>query len=487
MPNIQDIKLELARRPFDALGAAHNKFFGNFPASKSEAVGTLADAIANGAATINDIDNIANSIKSAPTRPVPTQPDVALGAKVDSTADALRDAVHKLDATASVASKAQDDALIAIGKIDKLDQVVGQAVALMQTMSGRIDGLKIDDRSVQGAVDKIIGNHFAKFAKLVKDEKKEAFVADLTSVSREVKTSFDVFGVQVLDAKGQMMMVDVWNHPDAPAVDPDFIWTENILRHLLLSDATGENLWFGGEKGTGKSETARQFAARTGRAFKRINFHKHTTVEEYVGAVGLVNGQTVFQPKDFLMGYSTPSTVILLDEITNADPAELATLNGFLEPNACVSFGGVTHRRANGVLIFVADNTFGSGDDSGRHAGTRMQNVALVDRFSRVIPFAFLPKKQEIDAIVRRSGCTKTLADHIHKCITLARQKVASAEIVDAPSIRSAIAFARAVNVLPVREAWDTTITARQPSESHAALQGIFEACIDPHLIAENI
>ena len=273
--------------------------------------------------------------------------------------------------------------------------------------------------------------------------------------------------------KGNPLMVDTWNHPAAPAIDADFIWTEGILRHLLLTDRTGENLWFGGEKGTGKSETARQFAARTGRAFKRINFHKHTTVEEYVGAVGIENGKTVFQPKDFLTAYASPSTVILLDEITNADPAELATLNGFLEPNACVSFGGLTHTRAEGVLVFVADNTFGNGDDTGRYAGTRLQNSALVDRFARVVQFDYLPEQFEVEAIAKRSGCDKVLAKEIHNAIQVARHKVKSADIVDAPSIRSAIAFARAMSVLPLREAWATTVVARQPVESHATLMGI--------------
>jgi hypothetical protein len=158
-----------------------------------------------------------------------------------------------------------------------------------------------------------------------------------------------------------------------------------------------------------------------------------------------------------------------------------------LEPNACVSFGGLTHTRAEGVLIIVADNTFGNGDDSGRHAGTRMQNSALVDRFSRVIEFQYLPADSEIEAIARRSGCPRVLAEAIHEAITVARHKVKSADIVDAPSIRSAIAFARAMRVLPLREAWTSTVVARQPVESHATLMGIFDACINEALFFDNL
>ena len=192
-------------------------------------------------------------------------------------------------------------------------------------------------------------------------------------------------------------------------------------------------------------------------------------------------------PKDFLTAFTTPSTVILLDEITNADAGELAPLNGLLEPNAAVSYGGRVWRRAAGVLVFAADNTFGNGDETGRYTGTRMQNISLIDRFSRIIPFTFLPAAQEIDAIINRSGCSLALAEHVHNAIDVARKKVKEAEIVDAPSIRSAIAFCRAVQDLHPRDAWETTIVARQPSESAAVLRGLYELCISESLIKHNI
>ena len=152
-----------------------------------------------------------------------------------------------------------------------------------------------------------------------------------------------------------------------------------------------------------------------------------------------------------------------------------------------MSYGGKVWRRAAGVLIFAADNTFGSGDETGRYTGTRNQNSALIDRFSRIIPFTFLPKQQEIEAIANRAGCTTDLAKHVYAAIYVARGKVEKAEIVDAPSIRSAIAFCRACKVLPPEQAWETTVVARQPSESAAVLRGIFEVCINKDVIANNI
>jgi len=304
----------------------------------------------------------------------------------------------------------------------------------------------------------------------------------------DTKSAKDVFGVEVLDPKGNPVMVRIWNDPSAPAIDPYFVWTEKVLRHFLLADVTESPVWMGGDKGTGKSESARNFAGYTGRAFKRINFTKQTQVEDFIGATGYdpVKG-TYFEKKDFLMGYAHPSTVILLDEPSNLDPAILAILNGFLEPNSAVSYGGQVHKRATGVLVFGADNTLGSGDESGRYAGTKAMNSAFIDRFAQVIRMDYLPLDAEIDAVVRHTGCTKDLAKHVLKAVRVARQKVQSADIVDAPSIRSIVAFIKALKVLPVKDAWDATIANRQPSESATALEAIRVACIDETFISNNI
>ena len=192
-------------------------------------------------------------------------------------------------------------------------------------------------------------------------------------------------------------------------------------------------------------------------------------------------------PGPFLRAYTTPGTCILLDEITNADPGELAILNGLLEPNAAVTIGGSVWRRAPGVLIFAADNTLTNGDQSGRYSGTRQMNSALADRFARIVPFDFLPLSVEVEAVTRHTGCAPALAEHCLKAVHMARSKVATGDIIDAPSIRSVVAFVRALAMMPVRDAWNSAIAARQPQESALALQGIYEACIDPVYISHQL
>jgi len=479
--SLSTITIEISRLPLGLVAGAYNRF-NTSPlqgATKLDCVRWLAESVDRGHLLLSEIKSSPHGTLTAVPAAPTFDPAVA----------------EKLDAAGLTAATAMNNALDALDQIDSVRHAIdNQAVATtnlsnkVSQLAKQVGSFKLDDDAITRAVAEAVAAEFAPFKQAVADASAEAIIGDLSAVHVVDHKPFgEVFGVDVDDVNGNLMTVAIWNDPSAPAVDPDFIWTADILRHLALSDKTGENAWFGGEKGTGKSETARQFAAKTGRSFKRINFHKHTSAEEYLGATGLVDGNTHFQPRDFLTAYTSPSTVILLDEITNADPGELAPLNGFLEPNAAVSFGGQVWRRAPGVLVFAADNTFGCGDDTGRYSGTRTQNVALVDRFARVIPFTFLPEHEEISAIIKRTGCSKSLAQHVHSAIRAARAKVELAEIVDAPSIRSVIAFIRALDVLHPRQAWETTVVARQPSEGHAVLRGLYQACINDEYVLKNL
>ena len=385
----------------------------------------------------------------------------------------------------SLALSASTQSLAALKRIDGLCDTVTSLESSIQRLHHAPKSEVVDKSAVATAVAQAVADAVAPFKRAIESD--PAVGDRLMSVAPawvvEKKPVLDVFGVDVRNVRGDALEVEIWNHSEAPAIDPNFIWTADILRHLIASQNFGENAWFGGEKGTGKSETARQFAARTGRAFVRINFEKYTSKEDYLGATGLVDGETVFQPQAFLSAFETPSTVILLDELTNADPANLAPLNGFLEPHSAVSFGGAVRTRAEGVLIFAADNTLSNGDESGRYAGTRTMNSALADRFSRVVEFKFLPIEQEIQALINHTECSEALARHVMEVITVARGKVQTADLVDAPSIRSAIAFIRALEVLSVEEAWMTTVVNRQPSESHSTLMSLYAACISTTLI----
>ena len=466
--NLKDITLDISRTPSAVVLGAYDKYIASgVTVGKQQAVSALAQAVFDGVITIADI-------KSAPQL-APRSPAVT------PVVDPL------VQATANVASRAEGTALDALRLGYKVEGVVKELIDEVTNLAKRTPAT-LDTSTIQSQVTKAIADAFKPFADAVTASGSQAVIGNMVSVSKIDRLSCeDVFGVDVRDMKGSQMYVDIYNAPNAPAIDPDFVWSEGILRHLVLSQRTGENAFFAGDKGTGKSQTAEQFAARTGRPYVRYNFHEQTTADDYAGAPALEDGNSVFKRGDFLQAYVSPATVILLDEISFTKAGNLATLNGLLESNSRVSYGGMTHTKGEGVLIFAADNTFGNGDESGRYAGTKAMNSATLDRMSRIIHFKFLPLAMEVQAVVNRTKCSPALAKHVIEAVHVARAKATTGDIVEAPSIRSVMAFVRAVSVMPVQEAWNTTIAARQPSESAPVLEAIRMSHINEKFIQSNI
>jgi cobaltochelatase CobS len=436
----------------------------------------LAQGVVKGFFTLDDI-------KSAPVHVAP------VGAAVDPAMfDAIGAVANRAETIALESKHHANDAAAKASNAIKIAMNVGDMTkATLNDFAEKLQAereVAVNPAIVETAVTKLIAKEFDAFKRVVADAKAEEIVADMTAVHVvDRRSALDVFGFDIRNRKGEPVMVDIWNHPAAPAIDPHWVWSEKILRAILTVQGTHDNLFFGGQKGTGKSQTAEQFAAYTGRAFTRFQFTKHTSAFDFMGSDGMTKGDTVFKKGAVLAGLTSPSTVVLLDEISLTDPGELAVLNGFLEPNPCISYGGQVHRRAAGVLVFGADNTLTSGDESGLYGGTRRLNTATAERFASVIKFEHMPAAMEIDIVVRRTGCPKGLATHVVKALNTFRAKVESGDIVDAPSIRQTMYFIKNLQLMTVEDAWAAAIGNRQPSESAAAVQAIKTACINDETI----
>lgn len=479
--------------------------------SKTSMVAALAQEVDHGRITLADVRRLGqgqatgaqlNAVSQGMAQPAPADP--AASARVDAAIGRLQSLerafnqtvtdVQGLDARAANLGQVQASMQASLGQLGKdvgsLGFQVAQAAqvsqaeakslrAQVQTLAESVGQIKIDPATVQAAVTGAVADAFRPFAAAVTATGAQAQVGAMVAarvVGRQ--TCLDVFGVDLRDRKGNPVEVDLWDHPEAPAVDPVYIWSEDLLAALLLGQ-DGAKVWLGGPKGTGKTEAARQFAARTGRAFIRFNFRKFTTSEDYIGATGLQSGSTAFVPGPVLAGLTTPGAVVLLDELTNIDPGEAAPLNGLLEPSGSVSIGGRAWSVLPGVMVIAADNTLGNGDDSGRYAGTRVMNSALVDRFSLVMRMDYLPREMEIQALVSHTRCDPRLAEHVIDAVRLCREKVSTGDLVDAPSIRSCIGFVRALRLMPVPKAWAAAVSNRQPVEGSAGLEAVFTASID--------
>lgn len=260
-------------------------------------------------------------------------------------------------------------------------------------------------------------------------------------------------------------------------VDPDYVFDEKTLKLALHAIESGQNIWLGGERGTGKTQFALQLAARTGRAFFRVSFDRNTERAEFIGADGLVNGNTVWQDGQVLQAYRTAGAICLLDEASAVRPDYATTLHALLEPNSSytITSTGETVQRAAGMAFIAADNTNGCGDSTGRYAGTSVQNSALIDRFAFSFKVRFLEPAIEIKLLENR-GAPYKLAYSLVNLLNVCRREVGGS-LVEPPSLRQAFAFVLAVNGDADPEfAWELAVVNKSPEESQESLRQLFTA-----------
>jgi hypothetical protein len=237
----------------------------------------LAQGVVKGFFTLDDI-------KSAPVH-------VATSAAVDP---AMFDAIGAVANRAeTIALEAKGEASDAVAKARNAmtvamnvgDMTKASLLEFSEKLQAERDiAVNVNPDIVETAVTKLIAKEFDAFKRVVADAKAEEVIADLTAVHVvDRRSALDVFGFDIRERNGDPVMVDIWNHPAAPSIDPHWVWSEKILRAILTVQGTHDNLFFGGQKGTGKSQTAEQFAAYTGRAFTRFQFTKHTSAFDFMG------------------------------------------------------------------------------------------------------------------------------------------------------------------------------------------------------------
>jgi len=507
---LAQIKAALARQSTAALSALRQQHLG-VPSHVAATKAQMVDALA---AHFVALGGLPPSLAQVPAPAAPAAP--VSDPRIEAHAIAIRDLTRDVVAVQNGMHVAQSDlthirsdlakvagdlvtvnrtVLDSVNDSAKSTKVLTDSLrSISEALTNRMDAMQasvtLDPTAVRAEIAAAVRTGFGEFAAAATASNTVADIVAAATAPMVIgrKSALDLFGVNACDIAGRPLEFDVWDDPTAPAVDPDFLWTPDILRALAGALAGGLNVWLGGDKGVGKSETARQFAARCGRAFTRVNFQKYSEAADFIGGTGILpDGSTGFVAGDFLLAYSRPGTVLLLDEISNCQPGALAVINGLLEPNAHQNIGGKFWTRAPGVMVLGADNTLGTGDESGQFGGTNQMNSATLDRFGLVFHMQWLPATVEAKAIAARTGCKLELADQVVACLNAARAKVQTGDIVSAPSIRSAMSFVTLLPIMGLDAAWDAAIANRQPSESAAALASIRAAFLNEQQVLSNV
>lgn len=293
------------------------------------------------------------------------------------------------------------------------------------------------------------------------------------------ETAAKVFGIKSGWAKSRM--VDVWDDPGAPAINPTFRFNSDDLLVALGAIEKGENLWLSGPKGTGKTEFVKQLCARLGRAFFRVNFDASTEKYEVLGGERVKAGSTVWQDGVILMGCRRPGAIILLDEICRARPEYLIALNPILEPRATVTVAetGECVPVAEGVVFIAADNTNGRGDPTGVYVAREMDG-STVDRFARMIEFEYFDAETEAGIVVDNTGCHVDLAREIVKYFAVARTCAVGGTVSDPPGLRQAMALASTLcDGVSVKKAFAVCLFNKADPASKEELMSLYATHVD--------
>lgn len=282
-----------------------------------------------------------------------------------------------------------------------------------------------------------------------------------------------LFGVKGATGAYLQRPISLWNsHGAAPQIDIDYV-VDPVVMGLLATAAEDEiNVWVVGPSGSGKTTLPQQFAAYTGRPFTRLNFTRQTEVADLTGGDAAKNGSTYWQDGALIAAMKVPGMVILIDEPTFAPPGVQAILQAVTDNHRTytVHATGEIVKCAPGVTFVIADNTNGSGDETGQYAGTNQSNGALVNRFGRMVRVDYLTKAQETLALVNRTRIPAPAAAHVVDFFHKVRKLPEMEGVI--MSIRQMVAFVGVVkDGFPAQVAMDTAILNKLPGTERAAVQ----------------
>lgn len=274
------------------------------------------------------------------------------------------------------------------------------------------------------------------------------------------KAARAVFGIKAADAGQWLSVLDqpvsIWDGTaadDVPALDKFHQWDVEALACLAIASRFADDghvlrnmsrLLMFGPAGTGKTSTAVQFAAATGRPFFRIAFDRSMEAPDLIGSRVLVNGTSTFHDGALVSAMQIPGAVILLDEPSFLRPGVAAVLQTIMD-NGCVYLKEDGNRRvdlAPGTILVAADNTNLTGDPTGRYADTMAQNVALQDRFAYIVALDYLSESREAEVISNRTGIALGAAQCMVTFASATRKSATTEELTTGCSLRRLIAWA---------------------------------------------
>lgn len=191
---------------------------------------------------------------------------------------------------------------------------------------------------------------------------------------------------------------------DTYYITPDI---ESLFKRLeSKSEEKTQKVMLRGPHGAGKTEMAMQFAARYNRPMIIMDCANLKEPRDWFGYKTIEDGKIVWHESQFDKIISLGGHVILLDEINRVHPNILNTLLPLLDGR------GFTYLEEKGDCIKIGPKTifFATMNEGAAYTGTTSTDIAMRDRWSRIVEVSYLPKEKEVDILIARTGIAEKAA-----------------------------------------------------------------------------
>lgn len=325
-------------------------------------------------------------------------------------------------------------------------------------------------------LDQLIGSLSELFDTSVTSKESDKSEPEPIAIPEGYKAFSEVFG-WVPEAGDSA--VRIFDNPNAPELDPNWIWPREETEELVTAMRLGLPCRLVGPTGSGKTKWAENYAAVTGRGFYRISFSESLFLDQLIGSKEIVNGDTCFVKGELPRRMEVPS-IILCDEVSRASAGiNMAFLQRFLEPGNVLPIldTGEEIIPHEGVSVLAADNTLGLGENSDKYPTANVQDSSTQNRWGATIHLGYMSEESLTSLIVRSvPKLAGAQAHRLARLATLCQNAYMDGRIPLSFSPRQALPIARlAVEFGSIERAFKVNFLNALDDDSQAVVQGFFK------------
>lgn len=222
-----------------------------------------------------------------------------------------------------------------------------------------------------------------------------------------------------------------------PGVDTSFHIEADTLALFSIIEkerkgGRSQNIMLKGPSGCGKTSTAEQYAARHGLPMLKINCALVESAAEWFGRLGTTRSGGMrdigYIDTPFTRVVEKGNAVILLDEINRTGKEVVNGLMNLLDHTRAAF---LMERRPNPVLKDGGGIVWFATLNEGRaYVGTSRMDYALTTRFSDIVEVNYLPRKEETDLLVLKTGVDVSVATKLVDLANTIRMKSKGVESI---------------------------------------------------------